>query len=117
VNHFIYDLYFMVDKPDAPQALEFDINQTFGEIVGSGARNVTSTALENGDIWNDAPDTGWTRTTIDCKPFPANTWIHLVWNLERVGNQAHYISLTVGDSDLSGRYLLSQTRRLDSGNN
>jgi hypothetical protein len=30
-------------------------------------------------------------------PFPANTWIHLVWNVERAGSQVHYISLTVGD--------------------
>jgi len=39
---------------------------------------------------------GWQPTTAPCTPFPANTWIHLVWQLERVGNQVHYISLTVG---------------------
>jgi len=32
---------------------------------------------------------------VDCKPFPANTWIHLVWNFERVNGQAHYISSSV----------------------
>jgi len=36
-------------------------------------------------------------TAIDCKAFPANAWIHLVWNLERIGNLVHYVSLTVGD--------------------
>ena len=30
VTHFIYDLYFYIDNPDAPQALEFDLNQTYG---------------------------------------------------------------------------------------
>ena len=30
VSHFTYDLYFYIDNPLAPQALEFDINQTFG---------------------------------------------------------------------------------------
>ena len=28
VSHFLYDLYFMIDDPTAPQALEFDLNQT-----------------------------------------------------------------------------------------
>jgi len=34
---------------------------------------------------------------VPCDHFPSNTWIHLTWNLERVGNQVHYISLTVAD--------------------
>ena len=32
-----------------------------------------------------------------CDAFPANTWVHLVWQFERAGNQVHYISLQVGD--------------------
>ncbi|HKS74854.1 MAG TPA: hypothetical protein VJQ82_16735 [Terriglobales bacterium] len=35
---------------------------------------------------------------MDCTHFPSNTWIHLVWNFERVGNQVHYISLNIDDS-------------------
>jgi len=30
-------------------------------------------------------------------PLAANTCIHLVWDVERVSDQVHYISLTVGD--------------------
>lgn len=95
VSHFIYDLYFYIDNPTAPQALEFDLNQTFG-----GSRWVWGSECNfNGsgkwDIWDDV--NGWKPTSVDCKPFPANTWIHLVWNVERVGSQVHYISLTVGD--------------------
>jgi hypothetical protein len=30
VSLLTHDLHFMVDKPNARQALEFDINQTFG---------------------------------------------------------------------------------------
>jgi len=97
VTHFIYDLYFMVDKPNAPQALEFDINQTFGGNRWVWGSECNFNGSGKWDIWNDAPHTGWIPTTIDCKPFPANTWIHLVWNVERVGNQVHYISLIVGD--------------------
>jgi hypothetical protein len=97
VSHFIYDLYFMVDKPNAPQALEFDINQTFGGNRWVWGSECNFNGSGKWDIWNDAPQTGWIPTTIDCKPFPGNTWIHLVWNVERVGNQVHYISLTVGN--------------------
>jgi hypothetical protein len=96
VSHFIYDLYFYIDNPDAPQALEFDVNQTFGgqRWVWGSECNFKGSGMW--DIWNDAPNTGWIPTTIPCTAFPANTWIHLVWQLERVGNQVHYISLTVG---------------------
>ena len=97
VSHFVYDLYFYIDNPNAPQALEFDFNQTFGGqrwIWGSEC-NFKGDGVW--DIWNDAPNTGWEPTNIPCTPFPANTWIHLVWNVERVGNQVHYISLVVGN--------------------
>jgi hypothetical protein len=95
VSHFTYDLYFYIDNPDASQALEFDINQTFGgnRWVWGSECNFNDTG--KWDIWDDI--NGWKPTIYDCKPFPANTWIHLVWNVERVGNQVHYISLTVGD--------------------
>lgn len=95
VSHFTYDLYFYIDNPDAPQALEFDINQTFGGNRWVWGSECNFNGTGKWDIWNDL--TGWQPTTVDCNPFPANTWIHLVWNVERVGNQVHYISLTVGD--------------------
>jgi hypothetical protein len=36
-------------------------------------------------------------TDVPCNHFPSDTWIHLVWTLERVGNQGHYISLNLAD--------------------
>ena len=39
----------------------------------------------------------WRPTSVPCNPFPANTWNHIIWNVERVGQQVHYISLTVND--------------------
>jgi hypothetical protein len=95
VSHFIYDLYFYIDQPDAPQALEFDINQTFGGNRWVWGSECNFNGTGKWDIWNDL--TGWQATQFPCTPFPANTWIHLVWNVERVGNQVHYISLTVGN--------------------
>jgi hypothetical protein len=97
VSHFIYDLYFYIDNPNAPQALEFDLNQTYG-----GQRWVWGSECNfNGDgmwdIWNDAPNTGWKPTSIPCTPaqFPANTWIHLVWDVQQAGNQVQYNTLTI----------------------
>ena len=97
VSHFIYDLYFYIDNPSAPQALEFDINQTFGGNRWVWGSECNFKGSGKWDIWNDAPNTGWQPTSIPCTTFPANTWIHLVWQVERVGSQVHYISLTVGD--------------------
>jgi len=95
VSHFTYDLYFYIDNPAASQALEFDINQTYGGNRWVWGSECNFNGSGKWDIWDDI--NGWTPTVYDCTPFPANTWIHLVWNVERVGNQVHYISLTVGD--------------------
>jgi len=95
VSHFIYDLYFYIDQPDVSQALEFDINQTFGGTRWVWGSECNFNGSGKWDIWDDI--NGWKPTSVDCKPFPANTWIHLVWNVERVGDQVHYIALTVGD--------------------
>ncbi len=94
VSQFTYDLYFYIDNADAPQALEFDINQTFGGNRWVWGSECSFDGSGKWDIWDDV--NGWTPTTIDCARFPSNTWTHLVWNVERVGSQVHYISLTVG---------------------
>lgn len=97
-THFTYDLYFYLTDPSAPQALEFDINQGFGGVrwVWGSECNFKGESPGMWDIWDDASGI-WRETNIPCNPFPANTWTHLVWNVERVGNQVHYISLTIGD--------------------
>lgn len=97
VSHIIYDLYFYVDNPDAPQALEFDMNQTYGGqrwIWGSEC-NFKGDGVW--DIWNDAPNTGWEPTTIPCltSDFQANSWNHLTWDVQQNGNQVQYNTLTV----------------------
>jgi len=95
VSHFTYDLYFYIDNPLASQALEFDINQTYGGQRWVWGSECSFNDSGKWDIWDDV--NGWKPTIYDCKPFPANQWIHLVWDVERVGDQVHYISLTVGD--------------------
>jgi hypothetical protein len=96
VKHFTYDLYFYIDNSDASQALEFDVNQTFGGTRWTWGSECNFDADQKWDIWNDAGGV-WVPTDVPCTHFPSGTWIHLVWNLERVGNQVHYISLQVND--------------------
>lgn len=94
VSKFTYEMYFMVDQPDRPQALEFDVNQAFDNqrwVFGSECNFKDSGKW---DVWDGK--LGWQPTSVPCNPFPANTWIHLKWEFERVGNQVHYVSLTVG---------------------
>jgi hypothetical protein len=95
-QHFNYDLWFYIDHGDRPQSLEFDVNQAFG-----GSRWTWGTQCDFNDThrWNIWDPLGevWRPIPIPCNHFPSNTWIHMVWTLERVGNQVHYITLSVDD--------------------
>lgn len=96
VTHFTYDFYFYIDNSDASQALEFDVNQTFGGTRWTWGSECNFDADQKWDIWNDAGGV-WVPTSVPCTHFPSNTWIHAIWTLERVGDQVHYISLQVND--------------------
>lgn len=99
VSHFTYDLYFYIDNGNAPQALEFDLNQTFGGrrwVWGSECNFRGGVTPAGWDIWDDEAGL-WRTTNIPCNPFPSNQWIHLIWNFERVNEQVHYISLQIND--------------------
>lgn len=101
-THFNYDFWLLTPDPSLPQALEFDVNQSFG-----GTRWVFGTECNldgNGlwDVWDSSGTTGqWVPTHLGCPRLEPNTWAHFVWHFERVGNQVHYISLTVNDTDYS----------------
>lgn len=100
VSHFTYDLWFYIDQGDAPQSLEFDVNQAFGGTRWTWGSQCDFNQTHRWNVWD--PRGGvWVPISIPCNDFPSNTWTHLVWNLERVGNQVHYISLTVGDQTYS----------------
>ena len=100
-TQFVYDFYVMVDNPDAPQALEFDVNQTIGDtrwVFGTECNfNGHYPNVGEWDVWDGNPQ-GWQPTSAPCPKFPANQWQHIVWTFERVGNQVHYVSLQVNDT-------------------
>ena len=93
-THFTYDLYFYVDNGDAPRSLEFDVNQAFGGTRWTFGTQCDFNQRGKWTVW-DPLDGVWVATDVPCKHFPSNTWIHLVWNFERVGNQVHYVTLDV----------------------
>lgn len=97
VSHFIYDLYFYIDDPTAPQALEFDVNQTYGGQRWIWGSECNFKADGHWDIWNDAPNTGWQATSIPCVStmFQANAWNHLTWDVQQSGNNVQYNTLTL----------------------
>lgn len=102
-SHFAYDLYFYYTNASAPQALEFDINQSVG-----GSKYIFGTecnvAINQWDVWNTA-GAAWVHTGIACPAPPTYTWNHLVWEFERVNGQSHFVSVTLnGKTSYVNRY-------------
>ena len=114
VSNFVYDLYFWIDNVDAPQALEFDVNQGYDDTtvntaadggVGSPQRFVWGSECNfkgdnppgQWDIWNDSLGL-WEPTGIPCvanQNILPNTWNHLTWNLHQANGMVFYDTLTV----------------------
>jgi len=96
VSHFTYDLYFYVSNGNAPQSLEFDVNQAFGGTRWTWGTQCDFNQTHEWNVWDPLHEV-WVPIPVPCNHFPSDTWIHLIWTLERVGNQVHYISLSVAD--------------------
>ena len=96
VSHFTYDLWFYVDDGNAPQSLEFDVNQAFGGTRWTWGTQCDFNDTHHWEIWDPLNEV-WKPTSVPCNHFPSATWIHLIWHFERIGNQVHYIDLTVAD--------------------
>jgi hypothetical protein len=97
VSHYTYDVYFYIDDPSAPQALEFDTNQTYGGQRWVWGSECNFKADGYWDIWDDAPQTGWEETNIPClaTDFQANSWNHITWDMQQSGNNVQYNTLTI----------------------
>ncbi len=93
----MYDLYFYLQHPGAPEALEFDVNQSIRGTRYTWGSECSYRDTGHWDIWN--PETeSWETTSVPCPPVSANTWHHLTWQIERVNGQVHYISVTLDDN-------------------
>jgi len=95
-THFVYDLYFYMDDPNSPEALEFDMNQSFGGVRYTWGTECSYRNTGHWDIWNPEAER-WETTSVSCPVVSANTWHHLTWTVERVNDQVHYISVALDD--------------------
>jgi len=99
-SHFTYDLYFYHQNADAPQALEFDVNQAVG-----GGKYIFGTECnfrETGTwrVW-DTTNVHWVDTGIACSP-SANNWNHLTWDLQRNGDGSYtFVDVTLNGQNSS----------------
>ncbi len=97
-TNFVYDTWVLIDKPTNPQALEFDVNQSFNQrrwVFGTQCNYKGGAPL--GGYWNvwDGSTSEWVATKVPCQPFAANTWHHIVWAVIRTGNSVHYVSVAI----------------------
>jgi hypothetical protein len=94
-SHFVYDLYYYMKTPSAPQALEFDVNQS-----RSGKKFIFGTECDfNGThTWRvyDAYNHVWRSTSIACNRPKAYTWNHLVLEFSRTSTgKTGFITVTI----------------------
>ncbi len=107
VSHFVYDLEFYITNLQAAQGLEFDVNQSVG-----GLKYIFGTecdARTNGGwrIWDTAHGQ-WIQTSAGCQ-VNSNSWNHLTWEFERIGNQTHFIAVTLnGYRQLVDKYFYAK---------
>lgn len=93
-HNFTYDLWFYTTNSGAPQALEFDVNQSVG-----GKKYVFSTECDTGyghtwRVW-DTKRWRWINTGISCTARSNYRWHHLVLQFQRASNgDERYISET-----------------------
>jgi hypothetical protein len=92
-SHFVYDLNFYLNDANAPQALEFDVNQSV-----NGYKYIFGTECDikythSWRVWDY--NQHWVSTGVACNVPTAYTWHHLTWEFERVNGQTHFVALTL----------------------
>jgi hypothetical protein len=93
-THFTYDVYFYLQAPSAPEALEFDANQSYGGVRYTWGTECSYLNTGHWDIW-DPKNQKWVTTSVPCKQASANVWHHLVWQFEKLNGQVHYIGVSL----------------------
>lgn len=95
VRNFRYDLYFYIQDAKAPQALEFDANQSISPyryVMGTECSLKTS---HQWSVWDGAAKT-WRPTGAPCNYIEPYKWHHLVEEFERTPDgKVRYVSITL----------------------
>ncbi len=81
-HNFQYDFWVYLTDPVAPQALEFDVNQS---VAGKKFIFGTECDLKGLGVWQiwDSAHVRWTPTSVGCSQFQAYSWNHLVLEFQR----------------------------------
>ncbi len=97
LHNFTYDVYFYGDNFGPSQALEFDINQFFGNMGFIFGHECRIASGNEWDVW-DNQNARWTPTGIPCYP-NNNSWNHLTIQVQRTSNNdLVYQSITLNGS-------------------
>ena len=93
ISHLVYDLYFYLKNAAAPQALEFDVNQSVNSKKYIFGTECDFTGLRHWRVWDYTLH--WQDTGISCAPLQtANAWHHLIWEFQRTTDgHTHFINV------------------------
>ena len=91
-TNFVYDLSFYYTNASAPQALEFDVNQTVNGKWFIFGTQCDIRSSHQWQVWN--AHAGWKNTGVSCVAPKPYVWNHLTWEFQRVNGQVRFVSLT-----------------------
>jgi hypothetical protein len=94
LSKFTYSLDFYIDNAAAAEALEFDVNQSYGGTRYTWGTECSYKNTHQWDVWDPAHEV-WVVTSAPCPQVTSAQWHHLVWQFEKVNNQVHYIGVTL----------------------
>jgi hypothetical protein len=94
-HHFLYDLYFYVTNSSAPQALEFDVNQSANNHHFIFGTQCDIRKSKQWDVWDDIYRK-FIPTGIPCSAPAAYKWHHLILEFYRTtDNHTKFIAVTL----------------------
>lgn len=94
IHHFVYDLDFYLKNSSAPQALEFDVNQTTGGHMFIFGTECDIRGAGQWRVWQNS--SGWKSTGVNCSAPAPYTWHHLTEEFVRTSNgQVQFVSITL----------------------
>jgi hypothetical protein len=94
IHNFKYDVSFYLKDSAAPQALEFDVNQSNNvhKFIFGTECDIKNMGVWK--IWTNAASNSWTSTGVPCSAPAAFMWHHLTWEFQRDDTQLTFIGFT-----------------------
>lgn len=110
VKNFVYDLYFYYTDSAAPQALEFDLNQSVNGKKYIFGTQCSPRGSGQWDIWDNI-NVKWVSTGIACPAPPTYTWNHLTLEFKRTDDdKLMFVAITLnGKKSYLNRYYAPRT--------